>query len=73
MADGRRAIVLLTALWMVTPTQAGDTISHRSPDKQFGIQIVEPVNAAPRVELVALPSHTRVIELDPRLAGSGWR
>jgi hypothetical protein len=50
---------------------AEDTISHRSPDKQFAIRIIEPANAAPRVELIALPSRKKVIELDPRLAGSG--
>jgi hypothetical protein len=58
-------------LWMIAPARAGEAISHRSPDKQFGIRIVEPADAPPRVELVALPSRDRVLELDPSLAGRG--
>jgi hypothetical protein len=67
-----RAGLLFTAL-LLTGAQvyAGETIRHRSPDKRFAIRIVESANAEPRVELVALPSCNKVIELDPRLAGSG--
>jgi hypothetical protein len=67
-----RAGLLFTAL-LLTGAQvyAGETISHRSPDKRFAIRIVESANAEPRVEVVALPSRSKVIELDPRLAGSG--
>jgi len=67
-----RAGLLFTAL-LLTGAQvyAGETITHRSPDKRFAIRIVESANAEPRVELVALPSRKKVIELDPRLAGSG--
>jgi hypothetical protein len=67
----RRATILLIALCMVAPAEADETISHRSPDKQFAIRIVEPADAAPRVELIALPSRRKVLEFDPRLAGSG--
>lgn len=67
-----RAGLLFTTL-LLTDAQvyAEETISHRSPDKRFAIRIVESANAEPRVELVALPSRNKVIELDPRLAGSG--
>ena len=67
-----RAALLLTALQLAgARVHAEEPISHRSPDKRFAIRIVESANAEPRVELVALPSRNKVIELDPRLAGSG--
>jgi hypothetical protein len=67
-----RAALLVTALLLADArVHAEEPISRRSPDKRFAIRIVEPANAAPRVELVALPSLKKVIELDPHLAGSG--
>jgi hypothetical protein len=67
-----RAALLLTALQLAgARVHAEEAISHRSPDKRFAIRIVEQANAEPRVELVALLSRKTVIELDPRLAGSG--
>ena len=67
-----RAALLLTALQLAgARVHAEEAISHRSPDKRFAIRIVEQANAEPRVELVALLSRKTVIDLDPRLAGSG--
>jgi hypothetical protein len=62
----RQLIALLGVLFIASAGQAEETISHRSPDKKFAVRLTDD-----RAELIALPSHKKVIELDPRLAGSG--
>jgi hypothetical protein len=68
----RRAAMLLSLLLVTTRTQAEEeTMSHRSPDKKFAARIVNSEHSAPRAQLIALPSRKVVLELDPKLAGSG--
>ena len=62
----RQLITLLGVLFIASAGQAEETISHRSPDKKFAVRLTDD-----KAELIALPSRNKVIELDPRLAGSG--